>query len=299
MKKLSGKSYHPDTIKSILQSLGFSMERETMDTLTVGVPFNKPDISLPADIVEEILRIDGLDSVEIPTNINISPSVEEDYREEKLKEKISNVLSGLGYTEILTNSITNAAYFTDEELRTAVRLLNNLSTELNIMRPSMLPTALEVLAFNLNRKNNNLKLFEFGKTYSTSATGKYTEKAHLSLYLTGQIGDASWKNKSSPADFYYLKGVVVSLLTALGLKQITSQKADGPEWEAGLQYSAGGHVLAVSGKVKQNLVSRFDIKQPVFFADIDWEAVLLHSIQNIRFQDLPKYPLVERDLAQI
>jgi phenylalanyl-tRNA synthetase beta chain len=299
LKKLSGKSYHPDTIKSILQSLGFSMERETMDTLTVGVPFSKPDISLPADIVEEVLRIDGLDSVEIPTNINISPSVEEDYRAEKLKEKISNVLTGLGYTEILTNSITNAAYFTEEELRTAVRLLNNLSNELNIMRPSMLPTALEVLAFNLNRKNNNLKLFEFGKTYSTAATGKYAEKAHLSLYLTGQIGDASWKNKTSAADFYYLKGVVASLLTTLGLKQLTSQKAEGPEWEAGLQFSAGGHVLAVLGKVTQNLVSRFDIKQPVFFADIDWEAVLLHSIQNIRFQDLPKYPSVERDLALV
>ena len=166
LKKLSGKNYHPDTVKNILQSLGFSLERDSMDTLTVAVPYHKPDVSLPADLVEEILRIDGLDNIDIPTTISISPSIEENYKAEQLKEKISNVLTGLGFSEILTNSITNAAYFSETELKTVVKLLNNLSSELNVMRPSMLHTALEVVSFNINRRNNNLKFFEFGKTYS-------------------------------------------------------------------------------------------------------------------------------------
>ena len=113
----------------------------------------------PADVVEEILRIDGLDNIEIPTSITITPSVEEDYRAEQFKEKASSVLTGAGFTEILTNSITNSAYFSDEELKTSVKLLNNLSSELNILRPSMLHTALEVISFNINRKNNNLRFF--------------------------------------------------------------------------------------------------------------------------------------------
>ena len=164
LKKLSGKNYHPDSIRKILQSLGFSIQLDSADAMVVEVPYHKPDVSLPADLVEEILRIDGLDNIEIPTSIRITPSVDENSRKEALKEKISNILTGLGFSEILTNSITNSAYYPEAVLTTAVKLLNNLSSELNIMRPSMLPTALEVIAFNINHKNNNLRFFEFGKT---------------------------------------------------------------------------------------------------------------------------------------
>src|SRR6476620_8840696 len=132
LKKLSGKNYHPDTVKKILETLGFSVVREGMDAMTLEVPYHKPDVSLPADLVEEILRIDGLDNIDIPTTISISPSIEENYKAEQLKEKISNVLTGLGFSEILTNSITNAAYFSETELKTVVKLLNNLSSELNV-----------------------------------------------------------------------------------------------------------------------------------------------------------------------
>ena len=297
LKKLSGKSYHPDTTKSILQSLGFSIERESVDTLTVGVPYHKPDVSLPADIVEEVLRIDGFDNIEIPGNINISPSIEENYKAEQLKEKISNVLTGLGFTEILTNSITNAAFFSETELKTTVRLLNNLSSELNIMRPSMLHTALEVISFNINRKNYNLKFFEFGKTYSTPGEEKYNEVFHLSLYLTGQINETHWKNKAIASDIYFSKGIAEAVLSVLGVKAVSFEGAKSNELQTGLVAIADGKKVAELGKVANTLASKFDIKQPVFFADFYWDEILKYAGRQVQFKEIAKYPPMERDLA--
>jgi phenylalanyl-tRNA synthetase beta chain len=297
LKKLSGKNYHPETVKNILQSLGFTLERDSMDTLTVAVPYHKPDVSLPADLVEEILRIDGLDNIDIPTTISISPSIEEDYRGEILKEKISNVLTGLGFTEILTNSITNAAYFSPEELKNGVRLLNNLSSELDIMRPSMLHTALEVLSFNINRKNNNLRFFEFGKTYSTNSVGKYNEKSHLCLYLTGQLGETQWKETAKSSDIYYLKGLAKSVLATLGVKTDTFDFSESSELEAALSVFYNGEKVAELGKVQNDLMAKFDIKQPVFFADLYWDTIIEVGNKKVQFKEISRYPSVERDLA--
>ena len=169
LKKLSGKNYHGDTIKNILTGLGFEIIKEGMDDMRVAVPFSKPDISIPADIVEEIMRIDGLDNVEIPSAITISPAVETLAHEAAYKEKIAGYLIGAGFNEIFTNSITNAAYYSEAVLQTTVKMINSLSAELNMMRPAMMETGLESIAYNLNRRNNDLQFFEFGKTYSTSA----------------------------------------------------------------------------------------------------------------------------------
>jgi phenylalanyl-tRNA synthetase beta chain len=297
LKKLSGKNYHPDTVKNILQSLGFTLERDTMDTLTVAVPYHKPDITLPADLVEEVLRIDGLDNIDIPTTISISPSIEENYRGEVLKEKISNVLTGLGFTEILTNSITNAAYFTPDELKNVVRLLNNLSSELDIMRPSMLQTALEVISFNTNRKNNNLRFFEFGKTYSTYGMGQYKEESHLSLYLTGQLGETQWKESNKPSDIYYLKGVVSTILASLGVKTDNFELTESNELDNGIAAFYNGEKVAELGKVRNDLMAKFDIKQPVFFADLFWDTIITQGNKKVQFKEISRYPSVERDLA--
>jgi phenylalanyl-tRNA synthetase beta chain len=299
LKKLSGKNYHPDTVKNILQSLGFSLERDSMDTLTVAVPYHKPDVSLPADLVEEILRIDGLDNIDIPTTISISPSIEENYKAEQLKEKISNVLTGLGFSEILTNSITNAAYFSETELKTVVKLLNNLSSELNVMRPSMLHTALEVISFNINRRNNNLKFFEFGKTYTTSGVGEYKEAAHLSLYVTGQLNETNWKVKPIASDIYYLKGVVEAILSALGFKNISFSSAGSNELQTALTVEQNEEKLVELGRVQNTLTIRFDIKQPVFFADFYWDTILKYAGKQVQFKEISKYPSVERDLALV
>ena len=165
LKKLSGKTYEPSSIKNILAALEFEILNETNDTLTVSVPLSKSDIYLPADIVEEIVRIDGLDNIEISKSITITPSIQENLLSEQLKEKISQFLTGLGFNEIVTNSIANSKIFAENRLTNSVRLLNNISADLDIMRPEMLETGLEILAYNINRKNSNLNFFEFGKTY--------------------------------------------------------------------------------------------------------------------------------------
>jgi phenylalanyl-tRNA synthetase beta chain len=299
LKKLSGKNYHPDTVRKILEALGFTVAREGVDAITLEVPYHKPDISLAADIVEEILRIDGLDNIDIPTTISISPSIEQNYKAEILKEKTSNILAGLGFTEILTNSITNAAYFSDEELKTSVRLLNNLSNELNIMRPSMLHTALEVIAFNINRKNNDLKFFEFGKTYSTTGVGQYNEANHLCIYLTGQLNENHWKEKAKSSDIYYLKGVAEALLDNLGVNYDGFATISTNELQSGLSIQVNGEKILELGRVNNRLASKFDIKQPVFFADFFWDVILKYAGKQVQFKEIPKYPSVERDLAMV
>lgn len=299
LQKLSGKAYPPQAVKSILESLQFIIVKEDADGLVLQVPYHKPDVSIPADVVEEILRIDGLDNIEIPSAITITPSVEEDDKSERLKEKVSAALTGVGFTEILTNSITNSAYFTEEELNGSVKLLNNLSSELNILRPSMLQTALEVIAFNLNRKNNNLRLFEFGKTYSTTGVGDYQEPNHLCLYATGQMAENNWKGKGAAVDIYSLKGVATALFTAMNVKGVSFEKGENKDFDASLVASIGREKVGEIGVVKKALASQFDIRQQVLFADLYWDALIQKAAGKVQFKGLSKFPPVERDLAMV
>ncbi|MBS1638467.1 MAG: phenylalanine--tRNA ligase subunit beta [Bacteroidetes bacterium] len=293
LKKLSGKNYHPDTVKRILLALGFEVVKESIDELTIAVPYSKPDISLPADIVEEIIRIDGLDNIDIPTSITISPSVETLNAKETLREKIANYLTGLGFNEIFTNSITNSKYYTDEVLNTTVKMINNLSEELNVMRPSILETGLETIAYNINRKNSNLKFFEFGKTYSTTVTGKYAEKEHLALYLTGNNHEDEWKEKSSLTDLYTAKGIAAAILQLNGIADIQFVQQENI-----LQITNGKKELGYLKEISKNQLNNFGIKQNVFFIDIDFETLLNTVIkQKIVYKEVAKFPAVERDLA--
>lgn len=298
LKKLSGKNYHPDAVKNILISLGFEIVKEGIDELRVAVPYHKPDISLPADLVEEVLRIDGLDNVAIPDAITITPSTEENYATEVYREKAANYLTGLGFYEIMTNSITNSAYFSETELEGSVKMLNNLSAELNILRPFMLETGLEAISHNLNRRNYDLRFFEYGKTYHTTGSGKYSEPEHLCLYITGRNQEDSWRGKGTEADFYVLKGAVANLLQLLGVKEANWQLLDHPKFESGLQASLNGQVIVQAGVVHKKSLARFDIKQPVFFADLNWD-VLSRTAAGYKpaFQAIPKFPSVQRDLA--
>jgi len=298
LKKLSGKNYHPDTVKGILISLGFEIIKEGLDELSVAAPFHKPDISLPADVVEEIIRIDGLDNIEIPFSITMTPSVEENYAEGIFREKVSGYLTGLGFSEIMTNSITNEAYFDETELTGSVKMLNSLSAELNIMRPSMLETGLESIAHNLNRKNNDLKFFDFGKTYKTSGPGRFHETEHLCLYITGSANETSWRQPAIKSDFYFLKGVVVSLLKLLGLQPGDFENFTNKKLHSALEIRINDSVLSQFGEVDQLVLNRFDIRQPVFFADIDWNTTLVRAkYAVIQVEDIPKFPAVHRDLA--
>ncbi len=300
IKKLSGKNYHPDAVKNILNSLGFETLKEGIDELRVAVPYHKPDISLPADLVEEVVRIDGLDNIDIPEVITITPAIEENYAKEVFREKVADYLVGQGFHEMMTNSITNAAYFSGEEQEQMVKMMNSLSTELNILRNSLFETALEVVAQNLNHKNNSLRLFEFGKAYNTSGPGRYNEAEKLCVVITGNKNEDSWKQKSSLADFFWLKGVVDSILKLLGITPDSAEVVEVPKLSNHIVYKFNNQVIAGAGEVRKNILDKFGIKQPVFFAGLNWAALAeLASVPTVTIKELPKYPSVQRDLAMI
>ena len=295
LKKISGKNYHPDTIKNILTSLDFDILKEGLDDLRIAVPFSKPDINLPADIIEEIMRIDGYDNVEIPSAITISPAVETAGFEASHKEKIANYLIGLGFSEIITNSITNSAYYEKNVLQSTVKLLNNISVELDVMRPSLLETGLECLAHNINHKNNNLMLFEFGKTYSTSGIGEYHEEEHLCLYASGNKNQAGWREKETKADIYFVKGVCEKIFQLSEIGN-TGFKV----FDSSVNAFINDESVAQLNSVAKNKLEQFSIKQPVFFADIYWEKLTAAAKKiKIEFFEISKYPEAQRDISMI
>jgi len=296
IQKLSGKAYPADKVERILVSLGFTFLSKTEERFRVAVPFSKPDISIPADIVEEVMRIDGLDNIDIPTQVMITPSPASRPDKEKIREKVANYLSANGFNEIFTNSITNSKYYTPEVLATTVRMINSLTEDLDIMRPSMLETGLESVAHNLNRRNDNLLFFEFGNTYAISGEHKYEETAHLSLYLTGQKVAESWLHKATPVDFYFLKGYVQNILQLLGIKGWQYKEGEQNTWEIVVKNKS----VVILGAVDNAKLKQFDIKQAVWFADFNW-LNLLSLLQKTEsfYKEIPKFPSVRRDLALI
>ncbi|MEJ7913292.1 MAG: phenylalanine--tRNA ligase beta subunit-related protein, partial [Chitinophagaceae bacterium] len=301
LKKLSGKTYPVAAVKAILESLGFVTLEVSASGMLLEVPYHKTDVGHSADIVEEILRIDGLDAIEIPGAITMTPAIDKSYHQEALKEKTASALVGLGFTEILTNSITNSRYFTEAQGAKSIKLLNNLSLELDVLRPAMLPTALEVIAFNNNRKNNNLQLFEFGKTYQSSGIGTYTETNHLCLYTTGQLSEGGWKKKGVNTDIYHLKGLAQSLLNVIGLQVTIEESESGSEYlEQALTAFLDGKVVAKLGRVATATAARFDVRQPVYFANFNWNVVIGEALRvSIKHQEVPRFPVVGRDLAVV
>lgn len=296
IQKLSGKAYPAEKVERILVSLGFTFLSKTEERFRVAVPYSKPDISIPADIVEEVMRIDGLDNIDIPTQVLITPSPSSRPDKEKIREKVANFLASNGFNEIFTNSITNSKYYTPEVLATTVRMINSLTEDLDIMRPSMLETGLESVAHNLNRRNDNLLFFEFGNTYATNGEHKYEETAHLSLYLTGQKVAESWLHKAAPVDFYFLKGYVQNVLQLLGIKGWQYKEGEQNNWEIVVKNKS----VVTLGAVDNAKLKQFDIKQPVWFADFNW-LNLLSLLQKTEsfYKEIPKFPSVRRDLALI
>ena len=297
IKKLSGKFYPEDKVERILTSLGFTMMLKTAEKFRVAVPYSKPDISIAPDIVEEIMRIDGLDNIEIPSQVTMTPAPAQRPDKEKIREKAANYLASNGFNEIFTNSITNSKYFTPEVLAHTVKMINSLSADLDVMRPSMLETGMESVSHNLNRRNDNLLFFEFGNTYASYKPNEYEETPHLCLYLTGQKTVENWLHKAQPVDFYFLKGYVQNLLRLLGLNglQWTEPEADGL-WKISIR----NKVVVSLGAVPAQKLKQFDIKQPVWFADFNWTNVLgLLQKSNNFYKEIPKFPAVRRDLALV
>lgn len=287
--KLSGKEYNRDAMKQLLVSMGFVVEQETDTGLTLTVPTNKADVSQPADIVEEILRMDGLDNITIPQKLNISLTkpMENDRAD---RNKLANILCGLGFNEIVTNSIVNSKYYAEQE--GLVKMLNSLTSELDVLRPSMLESGLEVIQYNCNRKNNNLALFEFGKVYATGENG-YNEQHQLAMYITGATQVNSWNQKEKAADLYYAKGVVDNLIAYAGIKKVAEVYN-----ETGLVMQWKKQTLCTIQEVDSKQLYAFDVKQPVFFAAINWEVWMKAAAAGkVKYTEVSKHPAVERDLA--
>ncbi len=298
LKKLSGKSYHQDAITKLVESLGFEIVKEGMDALWVAPPYSKPDIKLPADVVEEIIRIDGLDNIEIPSGISITPANDTFGIKECLREKLSNYLSGLGFNEILTNSITNSRYYSAEILSHSVKMINSLSADLDILRPSMLETGLESISYNINRRNTSLRFFEFGKTYSSEIPGAYKEEEHFTVYITGSNQHDSWREKSRQSDFFTAKGVVTSLLALCGITEVQTDLPIMEESGMVHYFKNRSHQLASIIEVNNTKLQLFDIKQPVYFIDLYYGALLpLVEKQKIVYSEISKFPAVQRDLS--
>lgn len=297
LQKLSGKIYEPSSVKKILTGLDFEIIDESEDALTVSAPLSKIDIALPADIVEEIVRIDGLDNIQISKSVTIIPSTQENLIHEALKEKIAQLFTGLGFNEIVTNSITNSKIFSARKLSGSVRLLNNLSADLDILRPSMLETGLEILAYNINRKNDNLRFYEFGKTYSEQGLN-YSETESVCFWITAKTELQSWKQKNLMPDFFFAKGIIKRLLEALNIQN--AEFSETAEEETGLfqKIVTGNLELGKILKVNDHFLRQFDIKQDVIFVELKYENLLsANSEHAIVFKEIASFPSVERDLA--
>ncbi len=299
LKKISGKNYHQDAVKNILKSLNFSIVKEGLDEIRVAVPFSNPDISLPADIIEEIMRIDGLDNIEIPSTIRMAPAVEPAGVEAALRERVAQWLTGNGFSEIFTNSITNGNYFEGPGKDEVVTIINSLSEGLNVMRPSLMPTGLETVAYNLNRKNEQLLFFEFGKTYSTTAKGKYRESEALSLFFCGNRRPGGWNSRPEKVDIFFVKGVCTTLLSLAGA-QGAFQTSAHPQLGEHFSFTlAGGEVVAEGGRIAREVLERFSIRQPVYYLEIHWQKLKDRGLNpgRISFAEVQKFPAVQRDLA--
>lgn len=298
LAKLSGKSYSLQQIISILGHLGFEVLHQSEAEIKVAVPFSKPDMSVAADLVEEIMRIDGFDAVEAPSYIRLSPSAKNSTAPfESQKEQIASYLTDNGFYEILTNSITNSAYY--EEGTSLVKLLNNLTVELDVLRPSLLETGLEVVAYNLNRKQENIRFFETGKVY---AAENDKETQVLGLWLSGDIRYENWIQKTRVVDPYFVKGHLKNLLTRLGIS--TGALSFIPKEELSLDKSLdvviGKTSVGRMGSVSKGRLKAFDIKKEVWYAEIELPALnKFISKKGIAFKAVPKFPDVRRDLALI
>lgn len=297
LKKISGKNYHPDTVKNILNSLHFVIVKEGYDDIQVEVPYSNPDITLPADVIEEIMRIDGLDNIEIPPTIQMLPAMDAGIGENQKKEKIFGWLNGNGFFEIFTNSITNSKYYDEDTLAHTVRLLNSLSEDLDIMRPSMLQTGLEAVAHNLNRKNDHLLFAEFGKTYRQKG-GHFIETEHLALFLSGKKDQFRWNALEKPVDIYMVKGICDAIFTLTGAHKPKFSVTENPLFEEYLTVGENGKVIAEAGKVSRKELGKFSIKQPVYYLNILWKELLAVSAdKKVRYEPISRFPAVERDLA--
>ncbi len=299
--KLIGQEIPTETIKSILTSLDIKINSVTETGLGLTIPAFRNDVTREADVIEEILRVYGYNNIETSSKLNASISNASRFEDYKLQNLVGNQLAAQGWFEIMANSLTSANYLKlTEQLKAEhnVEMLNPLSQDLGVMRQTLLFSGLEALSHNINRRQTNLKFFEFGKTYH-DYNGTREEYKHLSLLVTGFKTEENWSNAPQvKTNFFYLKGTIASVLERLGITRYQESATTNDVFSEGLQLSIGRDTLVNFGVLKSKIAKHFDITQDIFYADFNWDTIIEVAKRNkIKFTAIPKYPEVRRDFA--
>ena len=298
--QLIGEELPKETIKSILSALEIKVNNVTESGLGLTIPAYRNDVHREVDVIEEILRVYGYNNIKITDKLNASVSNTSKFENYKIENVIANQLVGQGFYEILNNSLTSDKYtdFSAQLEETSnVKILNPLSKDLSVMRQSLIFSGLESIAFNINRQQIDLKLFEFGKTYHNSETNR-EEYNHLSIFLTGNKTEKRWNTEETAVDYFYLKGLVTAVFDRLGIKTLRSSPLSNDVFSEGQQLSVGKHSLVEFGSLKTSILKHFGISQSVFCANFNWDHLLkVINQQTIKFKDISKYPEVKRDFS--
>jgi phenylalanyl-tRNA synthetase beta chain len=306
--RLIGKKLEKSFIKNTLTGLEIKILEETEEALVLQVPPYRVDVQREADIVEEILRVYGFNNIEISDNLSSSfiasfPKIDK----YQLQNLVSEVLTSNGFYETITNSLTKPAYaqtlkHLDENKN--VVILNKLSEELEVLRQSLIFSGLEVIAYNINRKQKDLKIFEFGKVYRKkgsegSVTDKYEEKTCLGIFVIGNIHTETWQEASKKTDFHFIAGVVDKVLRKLRVKNFNTESANPQVFAYGLNYSHKGHTFAQIGELQPYITKFADLKGSVLYAELDWDWLVAQYQAESVYQEISKFPEVRRDLSLI
>jgi len=307
INRLIGKNLDDELIHTILESLDIKVVSDDAYEMTVSVPPYRVDVTREADVIEEILRIYGFDNIELSENLQADYlSSFPDKDADKLQMRLIELLAANGFNEIQTLSITKPAY--NDALQSLakggqVTLLNPLSEELSVMRQSLLLTGMESVAYNINRRQKDLKLFEFGRSYFTKQEEgqdkKYKESKHLSLWLTGNQQSETWQTASTPVSFHDLALAVQKVLKAMKVAKFDTQELSSPVYQYGLTYIVNKKPIVSLGLVKPSIAKLADVKQAVFYADFDWEFLLKQYSEKVAYVEIAKFPEVRRDLSLV
>lgn len=310
--RLVGKQIHRDKIKKILESLEIDILQENQESLVVNIPPYRVDVTREADVIEEILRIYGYNNIEFSENLNSNISYIKKPDRERLVDKVSDYLISNGFNEIMSNSLTSSAYYDklfSYKPEFLVKLHNPISSDLDVMRQTLIFGGLEAIAYNSKRQNSDLKFFELGTCYyknnntvENNPLSKYSEDQRLALFITGKKHESNWSSNDEKSSFYHLKSYIENVIIRLGFVtdkfNIERIKDKNDIFSDGLAYKLNNKVLVECGIILKSLAENFDIKEDVFYGDISWNNVVRSlKTHKIEFEELPKYPEVRRDLS--
>lgn len=296
LNQIAGVEISKEIVQQILKDLEIEITEENDKEIQLSVPQYRADVQREIDVIEEILRIYGFNNIETPSSVHSTLSFSKGIDKDFHKNTISDNLNGLGFSEIMTNSISKSSFYKENEKNNLVKLQNSMTAELDIMRNTLLYDGLEVLSYNINRKMPNLNFFEFGSIYNLD----YSQEEKLVLYITGLAKEQNWKQKAEKSNFYHLLSTVKSILQKMKVKDYEIKENENNLYEYSVQIVKNDKLIANLGLVDDTTIKKHEIKQEVFFAELNWNYILkLYSKNKDKFKQISKFPVVKRDIAII